>query len=53
MGFAKFWKVMEARNAIFQDLGSFGKEKGFQSGYGNVLDFCLQKFYQYPKIDGA
>ena len=27
MGFGKFWKVMEIDNAIFQDLGMFGKEK--------------------------
>ena len=29
-GLGKFWKVMEIENAIFQDLGSLGKEKVFK-----------------------
>ena len=32
---------MDIDSAIFKDLESFGKRKVFQSGYGNVLDFCL------------
>ena len=43
MGFGRLWKVMEIENAIFQDLKSFEKRVDFQSGYGKVLDFCLEK----------
>ena len=30
---------MEIRNAIFQDLESFGKERLFQNGYGKFWMF--------------
>ena len=38
-GSGKLWKF-----AIFQDLESYGKREVFQTGYENVLDFCLEKF---------
>ena len=42
-GFRKFTKVMEIDDAIFQGMGSFGKEL-FQNGYRKVLGLYLEKF---------
>ena len=33
-----------------QDLGSCGNGICFQNGYGNVLDFCLNKFLDILKL---
>ena len=35
---------MEIENAVFQGLESFGKERLFQNGYGQVLDSCSEKY---------
>ena len=51
MGFGKFWTVMEIRNAISQDLKSFGKEKGFSKWLWKVLVFYFAKILKYPKMD--
>ena len=46
-GSCGFLKVLESYgndSAISQELGSFGKGRLYQNGYGRVLDFCLEKF---------
>jgi len=40
MPFSRTWRIL-------------ARGKDFQSGYGKVLDFCLQKFSKYPKMDVA
>ena len=52
-GFGKFRNVMEIENAFFKDLKSFGKGKVFRNGYGEVLDFRLEKFQKDPEMDVA
>ena len=48
----KFWKVMNIKNAIFQDVASFGKEGIFKVAMASC-EFYLEKLKKYPKMDVA
>ena len=44
---------MEIDNAVFQDLGSFGKREVFQKVCGKVLDFCWGEILKSHKMCAA